>query len=272
MPPSESSPPELARATPAREALRTGARGIGSLFRRLGRRVADPGAVPPPPQPGSPDASLWYLAAAGALYAGGLWAVYLADVEILNRAESDAWSFFWLQALDDGILTAVALLFGRFRFPGSWAALGFRRVRARWWPIGVGAGLAAAALAWAVSAALERWGTPVPPHPVESIVARAESAWDVVVVLAAVTVPVAVGEEVFFRGFAYRLLRARFGVAVAIGVSALFFALVHGLDLGAWLPILPVGIVFAVVVERSGSLGPAMVGHAVVNAVAVLSG
>jgi len=246
--------------------------------------AAEPPGLPRPPfEPagpppaalalsGGPEASLWYLAAAGALYAGLLWAVYLGDAALLDRAETDAASFFWTQILDDGILLGVALLFGRFRFPGSWAALGFRPIARRWWLVGAGAGLAAAALAWLVSLALERGGLSVPPHPVESVLARAESLRETLLVLAAVTVPVAVGEETFFRGFAYRLLRARFGVGVAIAGSAIIFALVHGLDVGAWLPILPVGIVFAVVVERSGSLAPAMVGHAVVNALAVLAG
>jgi membrane protease YdiL (CAAX protease family) len=87
-----------------------------------------------------------------------------------------------------------------------------------------------------------------------------------------VTVPVALGEETFFRGYAYRLLRARFGVAAGIATSALLFALVHGLQPGAWLPILPVGIVLALLVERSRSLAPAMVAHAMVNALAVLVG
>ncbi len=62
------------------------------------------------------------------------------------------------------------------------------------------------------------------------------------------------------------------GGNAGIGASALLFALVHGLEPGAWLPILPVGVILAVVVERSGSLAPAIVGHAVVNTLAVLAG
>jgi membrane protease YdiL (CAAX protease family) len=234
-----------------------------------------PLAVPgPPPLIGGHayEPSLWYLGAAGALYAGLLWAVYLADARVVERAETDAATFFWVQLLDDGILTGVALLFGRFRFPGSWRALGFRRVSLRWWLGGAGAGVVAAALAWLVSLAVEHWGLQVPPHPVETLVTEASEPRDLVLVLLAVTVPVAVGEETFFRGYAYRLLRARFGVVAGIGGTAVLFALVHGVDPGAWLPILPVGIVFAVVVERSGSLAPAIVGHAVVNALAVLVG
>jgi membrane protease YdiL (CAAX protease family) len=239
----------------------------------LARPVPEPAGAPlAAPSFDSLEPSLWYLAAAGALYAGMLWLVYLTDVEILDRAENDPWAFLRLQALDDGLLVGVTLLFGRLRFPGSWAGLGFRPVPPRWWSIGAGAGLAAAVLAWLVSVALERAGAPVPPQPVESVLARADSVREVLLVLAAVTLPVAIGEESFFRGFAYCLLRARLGVGVAIVGSALIFALVHGLDPGAWLPILPVGIIFAIVVERSGSLAPAMVGHAVVNALAVLAG
>ncbi len=230
-----------------------------------------PPAAPPAADPG-PEPSLWYLAAAGALYAGLLWAFYLAAVGAVERAETDAWTFFWVQAVDDAILTGVALLFGLTRFPGSWAALGFRPVRARWWAIGAAAGVVAAALAWLVGVAVERAGVPVPPHPVETVLARADDARALALVLVGVTVPVALGEETFFRGLAYRLLRARFGIGVAIVASALLFALVHGVEPGAWLPILPVGIVFAVVVERSGSLAPAIVGHTVVNALAVLAG
>ena len=228
--------------------------------------------MPAAPATTAPDASLWYLVAAGALYGGLLLAlVSLSDGAILERAESDPWTFLWLQGLDDGLLAGVALLFARLRYPGSWTAIGFRRPRPRWWALGAAAGLGAAALAWAASVAVSQW-TPVPTHPVESLLERATDLPDLLLILLAVTVPVAVGEETFFRGYAYGVLRARFGVVGGIGASALLFALVHGLEPGAWLPILPVGIVLALLVERSGSLWPAIAAHGVVNALAVLLG
>jgi membrane protease YdiL (CAAX protease family) len=197
--------------------------------------------------------------------------VSLSDGAILERAESEPWTFLWLQALDDGLLAAVALLFARVRYPGSWAALGFRRPGPRWWLIGPAAGLGAAALAWVTSLAIEPWA-PIPTHPVESLLERASDVSDLVLILVAVTVPVAIGEETFFRGYAYGVLRARLGVTAGIAVSALLFALVHGLEPGAWVPILPVGVVLALLVERSGSLWPAVTAHAVVNGLAVLLG
>jgi membrane protease YdiL (CAAX protease family) len=197
--------------------------------------------------------------------------VTLTDLALLERDAADPWTFFWIQILDDGLLTGVALLFGLSRFPGSLAGLGVRPTPLRWWGLGAAAGVAAAALAWAVSLAVEAW-VPVPPHPVEAVLGRASTPSEMVLVLVAVTVPVAIGEETFFRGYAYRLLRARFGVTAAVAGSAVLFSLVHGLEPGAWLPILPVGVVFALLVERSGSLWPAVAGHGVVNAVAVLAG
>lgn len=44
---------------------------------------------------------------------------------------------------------------------------------------------------------------------------------------------VAVSEEVFFRGVVFRLLRGRWGVGVALGVSAMLFGLVHLINPGA---------------------------------------
>ncbi len=219
-----------------------------------------------------PRPRLGDLVAAGALYAATLFlVVYLTEGRLLEGVAVDPHAFLWLQGIDDGILTAVALLFGLLRFPRSWRALGFRRVSWRWWGIGAGAGVGAAAAAWAVSTGLERLGWPAPAHPVEEVLAGVTSSTDLLFILLAVTIPVPIGEETFFRGFAYRVLRARLGLVAAIGLTALLFALVHGVELGSWLPVFPVGLVFAVLVERSGSLLPAMVGHAVVNALAVLA-
>lgn len=239
---------------------------------------APPGDPTPPPapavrgpEPAAPAPRIWVLAVAGACYAGLLFLfVGLATPDLFDRAEAEPWTFLWVQVLDDAILAAVALAFGRLGFPGSWAALGFRPVRPLWWAIGVAAGLLAAALSAAVSAGLVALGLEVPAHPVETLLAATDRLPDLLLVLVAVTLPVAVGEEAFFRGYAYRVLRARLGVVAALVGSALLFAVVHGLVPGAWVPVLPIGLLLALLVEQSGSLWPAMTAHAVVNALAVL--
>ncbi|MGO1854877.1 CPBP family intramembrane glutamic endopeptidase [Microbacterium gubbeenense] len=46
---------------------------------------------------------------------------------------------------------------------------------------------------------------------------------------------IAVAEEVFFRGVVFRLIRGRWGVGIALGVSAVLFGLVHLVNPGATL-------------------------------------
>jgi membrane protease YdiL (CAAX protease family) len=87
-------------------------------------------------------------------------------------------------------------------------------------------------------------------------------------VLLCVVVPI--GEEIFFRGFVYGGLRARWGAPLALLVSSAFFAAVH-LQVVHAFPIFLLGIVFAVVYHRTGSLVPAMVAHGLNNLIAVLS-
>ena len=62
-------------------------------------------------------------------------------------------------------------------------------------------------------------------------------------------------------------LRARWGVAAGVMISAVVFGAVHPLPMGL-LPILVLGAVFAVVFNERGSLLPNMVAHACTNAVA----
>lgn len=87
-----------------------------------------------------------------------------------------------------------------------------------------------------------------------------------IVLLVCVLVPI--GEEMFFRGFLYGTLR-RWGVAAAAGLSALLFAAVHQ-QVVHFLPIALLGVILAVLYERTGSLLPAMIVHAANNLVAVL--
>jgi len=72
-------------------------------------------------------------------------------------------------------------------------------------------------------------------------------------------------EEAFHRGWLLTGLRARYSTRKAIVVSAAVFALFH---LNPWQAVIafPIGILFAWLVVRTGSLGPSILGHAVANA------
>jgi sodium transport system permease protein len=83
----------------------------------------------------------------------------------------------------------------------------------------------------------------------------------VVVVIAPIT------EELMFRGLGYSLLR-RFGVAWAIGGTAVAFALAHGLIEGLPL-LLALGAGLAYIRYRQDSVVPGIVLHATFNAIAL---
>lgn len=85
----------------------------------------------------------------------------------------------------------------------------------------------------------------------------------VLLVLIAIIAPIA--EEIFFRGMLYPVMRQRWGAPVAITANALAFALLHVIPI-----LLPglffVGLILAWVRERSGSIGPTILMHALQNA------
>jgi len=72
-------------------------------------------------------------------------------------------------------------------------------------------------------------------------------------------------EELAFRGVLYATLRMAIGVWPAIGVSAAFFALVHGYGVIGFASVFWSGILWALAYERTRSLLPAILGHAINN-------
>jgi membrane protease YdiL (CAAX protease family) len=80
---------------------------------------------------------------------------------------------------------------------------------------------------------------------------------------------VPIGEEVFFRGFIFSTLR-RWGWAWAVTLSSLLFAAVH-LQVVHFLPILLLGVVLAVLYQRTGSLVASIAVHGVNNLIAALA-
>lgn len=180
-----------------------------------------------------------------------------------------------------GLPAFVALL--RYRLPA--AALGLRVIQ---WRRGAAIGVVVAAVATPVAiggerlavfllglvegreqaaarAAMEHLSDPLLPI-LSAPQTPASIAW--IIILLCVVVPV--GEEVFFRGFIYGGLRARWGAAGAAVASAVFFAAVH-LQVVHGLPIFLLGVLLALAYQRTGNLLPAVVAHALNNAVALLS-
>ena len=80
----------------------------------------------------------------------------------------------------------------------------------------------------------------------------------------AITVVSPFCEEVFFRGFLFAGLRQKMDWKLAAVISSAFFAALH-LEWTALLPIFLLGLFFAFLYERSRSLWPSIVMHAMNN-------
>jgi membrane protease YdiL (CAAX protease family) len=78
-------------------------------------------------------------------------------------------------------------------------------------------------------------------------------------------------EELAFRGLLFGVLRRRFQWGPAAMLSAGFFALAHGYGLIGFLSVFWSGLIWAWAYERTGSLWPGLIGHAVNNLLVCLS-
>lgn len=106
--------------------------------------------------------------------------------------------------------------------------------------------------------------------PVEHLLKGTLSPGDLAVIVVLICGVVPLTEELFFRGFAFGAMRARWRKSAAILVSAAFFAAVH-LQVIHFLPILALGIVLAYAYDQTGSLVAPIFIHAVNNLIAILS-
>jgi hypothetical protein len=76
-------------------------------------------------------------------------------------------------------------------------------------------------------------------------------------------------EELFFRGFIYAAFRKRWGVTAAITLSSALFAVSHA-SLYNFIPLMVLGAVLAYLYQRTGSLGPPIMLHALNNFLSVV--
>jgi len=143
----------------------------------------------------------------------------------------------------------------------SLAAVGLVRVPVRTVLVGVGLGV----VVWLVSRALilayvAITGDTSDPQAALTLFSGPVAA-TLVVLIGGLVVPL--GEELLFRGVGYGVLR-RLGYVVAVVLSAGVFALAHGLNV-VFAAALLLGVVNAVLYERTGSIWPPVAAHATFN-------
>lgn len=167
------------------------------------------------------------------------------------------------------LLGAVYLIVIRRRRVG-WDALGFRPISRRWlwWAAGVALLLLPAAEAVQIATrAIVGGGSSAPQI---GFLAPGGFSWTGVAgMVLAVGLVGPVAEEAVFRGLLYGWLRQRRAMAPSVVVSALVFALLHGIP--SLMPALfVVGVMLALVYEWSRSLWAAIIMHCTFNTVTVL--
>lgn len=186
--------------------------------------------------------------------------------------------------VQSAIFIGLPLYVVRRRYGLPLSAVGLRAER---WPLWAAGGLAAGALSIPVSMEAEEAAITIIGYLAgrarAEAMAEQEHLGDVLtailqgtvspaqlaVILVVVCGIVPIAEELFFRGFVYGTLR-RWGVGAAAALSAIFFAAVHN-QIVHFLPIFLLGIILALLYQRTGSLLPPVMVHAVNNVVAVLA-
>ena len=169
-------------------------------------------------------------------------------------------------ASDAALLLALALL-GRRLLRLTAADLGFRRPRLPDLRRAAAFGLGLWVASILVNLVSIRLFGPRPQSLVVSFGAhQGPDAFVLDLLTGTVIAPVA--EETLFRGLIFAGLAQRMPFAAAAAISALLFALTHGI--GVLLPIFALGFGLAWIYRRSGTLWAPIVAHAVVNAVSLV--
>lgn len=169
------------------------------------------------------------------------------------------------------VMVGVVYMLGLRRRRMSWRDMGFRPLTRRWIVATVTIAILCEPVVSAITAGFQLVLHRPITSPQVSILAPEGFSWSGAIgmlVVAGICAPFA--EELFFRGVLYRVMRRWWSVAVAAIVSALIFGLVHGmLDVFPGTTVL--GVVLALVYERSGSLWSPYLLHAVYNSISIIA-
>lgn len=194
----------------------------------------------------------------------GLWAVLAFGTVILVRAlRLDLNPGLVISALELPLLLPV-WWFACRKYRTGWGQLGLAGFKPG--VLGIGIGLMFLVFGFNIlySGLLARYGLRM-QLDLERVFEQAASPWPLVfggVVIAPFV------EEIFFRGFVFAGLKKGYSWKTAMVVSAALFALIHLRPL-AMPPIFLLGLVFAYLYQRSGSIFPAIILHILVNGLAL---
>jgi membrane protease YdiL (CAAX protease family) len=184
---------------------------------------------------------------------------------------SDPWLFFVFILIEDLAFVLVVYVALIRSGVSSWRDMGLRDVPRGSVPRGLGWGLLFIAVSLALSLVLRAFGfdqTQAQQFPVEHAGLAGRIA---VVVAGCVFAPVA--EEIFFRGFAFRAMKARKGLVRGLLYSSCLFGVIHitatpfnlASAVAIFVPITAGAMILATAYERSGDLWTSIVAHGANN-------
>jgi uncharacterized protein len=152
----------------------------------------------------------------------------------------------------------------------SWQEVGLKRFSPQYWPSLVGWTFVLIVISVAMVVVMELLlGVGPENNKLESLQSRITPInFLIAFVSAAIISPIY--EEIFYRGFLYRFLRGKFGIAISLFISSFIFMIVH-IPTFNTLPVNFVGgLIFAWTYEKSGSIIPAILIHSLFNGIAVI--
>ena len=108
----------------------------------------------------------------------------------------------------------------------------------------------------------------VPDTDESTVLFLPDNFYEYIVLIIGTAIIVPIGEEFFFRGYAFKAVEKNWNEYGAYAFSAILFAILH-FSLNAMLPLFLVGLIFAFILKRSGSLVPCIILHGLNNFVAI---
>ena len=165
------------------------------------------------------------------------------------------------------VAISVTLLVVAGRRGAEVGELGWRRASVRWLLAAVPltlAGLAVAGVLQGIAQAL------LPQVQNQQCIAvQKQYGHSILLALPVVCIAAPIVEETVFRGVLYRWLRGVLPIGAAMAVSGAVFAALHAVTL-LFLPLMGFGILLAWIYERSGSIWPGVLVHALFNLAGII--
>ena len=108
-----------------------------------------------------------------------------------------------------------------------------------------------------------------PPQPVLELFVQEKKIPALVYISLFVAIFGPIAEEIFFRGFMYNAIKAKFGVKKGLFLSSFLFAAFH-MHLVGFLPIMLLGLLLAYLYEKTGSLIASITVHIIHNSLMIV--